>query len=139
MARLNLKGEVYRLVKQIPKGKVVTYGQISNQLRIPKRIFDKSESENARLPAGQGELRINPRVVGWMLHANRSTDVPCHRVVDRNGRIAPNFAGPSKLQRSGSFGGAEEQRRRSISEGVRFKDKMHVDLAKCLWRENPKS
>ena len=140
---IDLKEVIYRLVRQIPKGKVATYGQISNQLRI-----------------NNGELRINPRVVGWMLHANRSADVPCHRVVDRNGRIAPNFggpslksfghrAGPSKssssnlsdlgiedlTRRSGGFGGADEQRHRLMGEGVKFKDEMHVDLESCRWQE----
>lgn len=111
--------KVYRLVKEIPRGKVTTYGQISR------------------------ELIINPQIVGWMLHQNKDPNIPCHRVVDRSGRLAPNFAGPpkpwrrrlgpSKLQRSGAFDGAQEQRRRLAIEGVKFIDEMHVDLNKCLW------
>ncbi len=90
---------VYELVKTIPHGKVSTYGEVG-------RV-----------------LKINPRVVGWALHGNKSTTVPCHRVVDRTGRVAPNFA----------FDGAREQRRRLEEEGVVFKDEMHVDLKKCLF------
>lgn len=117
----NFKSKVYQLVRKIPKGKVATYGQISGKL--------KSES---------GELRVNPKLVGWMLHANGDPDVPCHRVVDRNGRLAPRFAGPqlpgAKANGRRAFGGAEEQRRRLLSEGVHFKDEMHVDLSACLWQ-----
>ncbi len=91
---------VWQVVKQIPKGKVSTYGMIAKK------------------------VGIDPRMTGWALHANQSADVPCHRVVDRNGRLAPNFA----------FDGWREQRRRLEVEGVKFKDKMHVDLEKSLWQ-----
>lgn len=98
MASLN--EQVYLLVKTIPAGKVATYGQIA-------------------------ELLGNPRLsrqVGWALHANRSADVPCHRVVNREGRLAPNFA----------FDGEEEQWRRLTSEGITFKG-TNVNLARHLW------
>lgn len=99
--------KVYKLVKQIPEGKVVTYGQIAKAL-------------------GTSDARR----VGYALHANSSKKVPCHRVVDRTGRLAPNF----------SFGGANEQRRRLLEEGIKLKDEMHVDLTECIWRfeRNPK-
>lgn len=93
--------DVYKIVKRIPSGKVATYGEIARAL----------ESRDARR-------------IGWALHANNDPRIPCHRVVDRNGRLAPNFA----------FDGATEQRRRLQSEGVRFRDEMHVDLAKHMLR-----
>jgi len=93
----NSFSKVYTLVRKIPRGKVTTYG------RIAKR------------------LRMIPRVIGWALHANKDRGVPCHRVVDRNGRLAPNFA----------FGGDKEQRLLLEKEGVTFKDAKHVDLKKC--------
>lgn len=65
------------------------------------------------------------RAVGNALHKNRDPNVPCHRVVDRNGRIAINFG----------FGGWKQHRRRLLAEGVKFRDKMHVDLDSCLWQE----
>ncbi|MBI3443584.1 MGMT family protein [Candidatus Woesebacteria bacterium] len=89
--------KVYELVKTIPSGKVATYGQIGRH------------------------LNLSPRTVGWALHANKSTKVPCHRVVDRQGRLAPNF----------SFAGWKEQRRRLLAEGVKFRDEMHVNLSCC--------
>ncbi len=103
----SLNEKVYQIVKKIPRGKVSTYGEIAISLGKPRAA----------------------RQVGWALHANRSVDVPCHRVVDRNGRLAPNFA----------FDGAKEQRRRLESEGVKFADEMHVDLSKSIWKGNSKS
>lgn len=93
----NFNQKVYEIVKKVPKGKVVTYGQIALKLGKPK----------------------GARQVGWALHANNSSVVPCHRVVDRTGRVAPNFA----------FDGWKEQRRRLEVEGVKFRDEMHVDLS----------
>jgi len=99
---LKLFEQVYEIVRRIPAGKVMTYGQIALQLN----------------------RRISPKVVGWALHANKDLNTPCHRVVDRNGRLAPNFA----------FDGWREQRNRLLAEGVGFKDEMHVDIEKFLFR-----
>lgn len=98
---MNTFTQIYQVVKKIPKGKVMTYGEVGKA-------------------AG-----TSGRVVGFALHVNpeeyddrTGKGVPCHRVVDRNGRLAPHFA----------FGGAEEQRWRLKSEGILFKDPTHVDL-----------
>src|SRR3990167_1813628 len=98
---------VYNLARKIPKGKVSTYGLISKELKM-----------------GNPRLVINPRMVGWALHANNSDSVSCYRVVNLNGRLAKSFA----------FGGWQEQKRRLESEGIKFKDEMHVDLEKHLWK-----
>jgi methylated-DNA-protein-cysteine methyltransferase-like protein len=84
---------IYQIVKKIPKGKVAAYGMIAKQ------------------------VGVDPRVVGWALHANRDRGNPCHRVVDRNGRLAKGYA----------FGGPEEQKRKLKAERVRFK-RGKVDL-----------
>ena len=97
----NFKEQVFEKVRKIPRGKVSTYGSIAEML---------------------GKRRWS-RQVGWVLHQNRDAKTPCHRVVDRNGRLAPNFA----------FNGAVEQRRRLEAENVKFRDKMHVDLGEYLW------
>lgn len=92
--------KVYKLVQQIPRGKVTTYGEI------------------ARV------LHMSPRVVGTALHHNPSgATTPCHRVVNRDGRVAPGFA----------FGGKDIQRKLLEDEGVKFKDEVHVDLKKQLF------
>lgn len=62
---------IYRIVRQIPCGKVATYGQVA-------------------LYAG------NPRwsqIVGFALHSNPDpATIPCHRVVNRFGGLAEAFA-----------------------------------------------
>ncbi len=63
--------KVYKVVCQIPCGKVATYGQI------------------ARLC---GNVRMS-RQVGWALHVNpRPIEIPCHRVVNRFGQLSGAFA-----------------------------------------------
>lgn len=89
--------EVYKFVKTIPVGKVATYGQVAKELGIK-----------------------DTRKVGWALHANKSNEVPCHRVVNKEGRLAKNFA----------FDGEVEQQRRLELEGVVFEKDLYVDLAK---------
>jgi len=95
----NLFQKVYEITKKIPAGKVMTYGQVAKALGIK-----------------------DTRKIGWALHANKSLDVPCHRVVNKEGRLAKNFA----------FDGEVEQKRRLELEGVTFIDDTHVDLKKNL-------
>ncbi len=93
---------VYEAVKLIPQGKVATYGQIA-------------------LMSGH---RGAARAVGNALHVNPYFGaVPCHRVVNASGRLAPMFA----------FGGADAQKRMLEAEGVTVKDN-RVDLEKYQWR-----
>jgi methylated-DNA-protein-cysteine methyltransferase-like protein len=88
--------KVYEIVLKIPQGKVTTYGAIAKK------------------------LHMSPRTVGTALHLNPyEGKVPCHRVVNRAGRIAPGFA----------FGGLNAQRKLLEKEGVKFKDETHVDLS----------
>ena len=54
---------VYALVRQIPEGKVATYGQLALLVGAPRAA----------------------RAVGYALNVCRDPDVPCHRVVDRFG------------------------------------------------------
>lgn len=93
--------QVYDLVRQIPSGKVTTYGEIARALGTK-----------------------DARKVGWALHANPyEGDVPCHRVVNKAGRLAPNFA----------FDGPAEQRARLEAEHVLFKNQDQVDMKECLY------
>jgi methylated-DNA-protein-cysteine methyltransferase-like protein len=92
--------DVYKLVRKIPKGKVTTYGEIAREI-------------------GTGDARK----VGWAMHGNKDPEVPCHRVVNKAGRLAPNFA----------FDGWEEQKKRLEDEGLEFVDEKHVDLDKHLF------
>ena len=62
---------VYEFVKTVPKGKVVTYGDVAMAIGSPRAS----------------------RQVGWALHSNPYQGiVPCHRVVFRDGSLTPGFA-----------------------------------------------
>ncbi len=61
---------IYDIVKQIPRGKVATYGQVASLA---------------------GNKRWS-RVVGYALHANPDPEhIPCHRVVNRLGEVSKAF------------------------------------------------
>ena len=95
--------KIYEVVSNIPEGKVATYGQVA-------------------LLAG------NPRwarVVGYALHVNPAPGIiPCHRVVNREGRTAESFA----------FGGGDAQRILLENEGIVFEADGRIDFEKYLWR-----
>ena len=61
------------------------------------------------------------RRVGHALHANKDRNVSCHRVVFADGSLAPSYA----------FGGAGEQKKKLLAEGVKFVGEK-VDLEKHL-------
>lgn len=93
---------VYETVRRIPKGKVASYGQIALLCNNPKAS----------------------RAVGCALHKNPFPGlIPCHRVVNRNGRLAPAFA----------FGGPDAQRALLEAEGVPVNADGFVDLRKYGW------
>ena len=100
---MNFYEKVYDYLKTVPKGSVVTYGQIARAIGCPRAA----------------------RQVGNALHRNpEPVVIPCHRVVNREGRLAPAFA----------FGGVEVQARLLEEEGVEVIDG-YVDLQKYIWRE----
>lgn len=62
---------VYEVVKRVPKGKVVTYGQVAKMIGSPR----------------------SARQVGYALHVNPEPGaIPCHRVVNRFGGLSRAFA-----------------------------------------------
>lgn len=94
---------IYKVVCQIPYGKVATYGQIARIIGSPRAS----------------------RVVGYALHVNPKPGIiPCHRVVNRFGKLAPAFA----------FGGQEIQKELLEREGVIVQDDFTVDLNIYLWK-----
>lgn len=96
---MNTFEKIYELVKTIPKGRVATYGQVA------------ALAGNPRLA----------RVVGFALHNNPDTSaIPCHRVVNREGKVAKSFA----------FGGGEIQRQLLEAEGIVFEADGTVDLSR---------
>ncbi len=96
--------KIYQVVLQIPKGSVATYGQVA-------RIAGNSRWS---------------RVVGYALHVNPAFGViPCHRVVNREGKVAPGFA----------FGGDGVQRAMLEEEGIVFEADGSIDLNKFGWQK----
>lgn len=87
--------DVYKIVKTIPKGKVASYGWVGKQL---------------------GSVRL-ARAVGNALHKNPFDDIPCHRVVSSQGKLAPNFG----------KGGWRAQKERLMGEGIKFVAERMVD------------
>lgn len=70
--------------------------------------------------------QCSARIVGYaMSAAPEQRNLPCHRVVNRFGEMAP---GPI-------FGGAHHQRALLEKEGVVFTDQGRVDLTRCLFTE----
>ena len=58
--------KVYQVARQIPYGRVTSYGAIANYLGMPK----------------------SARMVGWAMNASKNDDsVPAHRVVNQNGLL----------------------------------------------------
>ena len=71
--------KVYAVVKQIPTGKVTSYGAIAAYLGTPK----------------------SARMVGWAMNAaHNNPEIPAHRVVNRNGLLTGkhHFQGTNLMQ-----------------------------------------
>jgi methylated-DNA-protein-cysteine methyltransferase-like protein len=82
---------VYETVRAIPRGRVLTYGQVAQLLGVPR----------------------GARAVGWALRGmpeRLARRVPWHRVVAAGGRIAVRAGG-----------GQDRQRQRLRAEGVSFR------------------
>lgn len=94
---------VYAVVRRIPRGRVASYGQVALLCGNPRAS----------------------RAVGWALRRNPAPgeEIPCHRVVNREGRLAPAFA----------FGGPDAQRKLLEAEGVAVDGDGFVDMARYAW------
>ncbi len=68
---MSFNQRVYDIVKQIPKGKVTTYGAVARAIGAPRCS----------------------RQVGWALHSNPAFgEIPCHRVLFKDGSLTDGFA-----------------------------------------------
>lgn len=96
----NMFDRVYEIVSQIPCGRVTSYGQIARMLGNPRWS----------------------RAVGYALNVSPE-GLPCHRVVDRNGRLAKVF----------EHDGVNEQRLLLEEEGVEFTLDGRVVMEDYMW------
>ena len=94
---------VYDVVRQVPAGRVVSYGQVAQLVGEPRKA----------------------RFVGFAMHSSpgMAGGVPCHRVVFKDGSLAPGFA----------FGGPGRQREMLEDEGVTFTPDGKVNMRACRW------
>ena len=95
--------DVYDVVRQIPKGRVTSYGAIANYLGT----------------------KLSARMVGWAMNAatNAKPKVPAQRVVNRNGMLSGkhHFATPTLM---------EELLKK---DGITVKDETVVNFKEKLW------
>ena len=96
--------KIYRVVLRIPRGRVMTYGQIARIL----------------------EDRYSPRLVGWAMHAtpDDGRDIPWHRVINSRGSIS---TGRLLLHEP------QLQRLLLEAEGVVFDQRGNCDLSVFQW------
>lgn len=94
---------VHKIVAKIPAGKVSTYGAIAQYLGI----------------------KSGARMVGYALNNSGETNIPAHRVVNRNGELTgrTHFSG-------------DTMRERLQQEGIDFVDAYQVDIEKHFWDPN---
>ena len=79
MSKNNFFDKVYNVVRQIPEGKVTSYGAIANYLGVKK----------------------SARLVGWAMNASHGDNsIPAHRVVNRVGLLTGkhHFGGTKIMQ-----------------------------------------
>jgi methylated-DNA-protein-cysteine methyltransferase related protein len=95
---------IYRLVLRIPRGRVMTYGQIARLL----------------------EERYSPRLVGWAMHATPQDErnIPWHRVINASGGVSTGRVILAEPDRQSLM---------LEAEGVVFDARGHCDLSVYQW------
>ena len=94
---------VYQVVKQIPFGKVTSYGAIAEYL------------------GSKGSARM----VGWAMNSSHSSpiNIPAHRVVNRNGALTGKR----------HFGGPDVMKELLESEGITIENDHIIDFENKFW------
>src|SRR5262245_40639704 len=94
---------VYEVARQIPKGRVTSYGAIACCLGT----------------------RLSARMVGWAMNGagNVKPKVPAHRVVNRKGLLSGKH----------HFGEPDTMEKLLKKEGIRVKDDTVVDFQEVFW------
>ncbi|MBI3502386.1 MAG: MGMT family protein [Bacteroidetes bacterium] len=94
---------VYDICREIPRGKVTSYGAIANYLGSAK----------------------SARMVGWAMNAAGSQKkfVPAHRVVNRNGELTGKI----------HFGHPKLMQKLLEKEGIKVKNDTVVNFKKHFW------
>lgn len=69
MKKNSLFEKIRKSVSRIPRGKVLTYGDVAKLVSIG-----------------------DARKVGWALHGNQDPNIPCHRVIKAKGYLAKEYS-----------------------------------------------
>ncbi|MBN2484604.1 MAG: MGMT family protein [Bacteroidales bacterium] len=95
--------KVYEVVKQVPEGRVTTYGAIARFIGAPGAS----------------------RMVGWAMNGSHTFDpsIPAHRVVNRNGLLTgkSHFRHPGLMQQM------------LECEGIKVDNDQIINFAKFFW------
>src|ERR1700750_455091 len=95
--------DVWDVARQIPKGRVTSYGAIANYLGT----------------------KLSARMVGWAMNGAHSVKpkVPAHRVVNRNGMLSgkAHFATPTLMEEL------------LLKEKIKVKNDTIVNFEKIFW------
>jgi len=105
---------VWDIVRQVPRGQVVTFGQIAAMIPAPEGVDPEVYQ------------RIAPRWVGFAMNAVSFPDeptVPWQRVINSKGGISLEEGSRPAIQ----------QRTRLEAEGVEFDSKDQVDFERFGW------
>ena len=99
--------KVYEVVRQVPYGRVTSYGAIANYLGAPR----------------------SARMVGYAMNLSHDKDVPAHRVVNHNGLLTGkfHFAGINLMQQL-----LESEGVRVVDDAVHDFDRLFWDPAQAL-------
>lgn len=94
---------VYEVARQIPKGRVTSYGAIATSLGT----------------------KLSARMVGWAMNGagKAKPKVPAHRVVNRNGILSGKH----------HFGTAGEMEKLLKKEGIKVKNDTVVNFKELFW------
>ena len=103
------KAQVWSLVRQIPAGKVATYGQIAAYVPIPPGV----DPENYHA--------FGARWVGGAM-SSCPADVPWQRVINAQGKISLPQGGGHSIQRE-----------LLEAEGIEFDQRERIDLIRFRW------
>jgi methylated-DNA-protein-cysteine methyltransferase related protein len=102
----DFRERVWTFVRSVPRGRVVTYGQVAAIIGVP----------------------YGARAVGMVLkNTPGEADVPCQRVVNRWGRLAPIYG----------QGGFTQHKQELEDEDVEVRPDYTVDLEVYQWHPDP--
>lgn len=95
--------QVYEVARQIPRGRVTSYGAIANCLGT----------------------KLSARMVGWAMNgvSKVKPKVPAHRVVNRLGMLSGKH----------HFGEPDAMEKLLKKEGIKVKDDTIIDFQKYFW------